>query len=112
MIDTPSLVEVYFKGDARTEYGAEWRVGNSRGRVGRLGPFSLAIGAEHGGERNADTDTRRANEPGPARARRCAGAGGWPHPVEVVRLALVKVCDAGLPNGLDADLMRAARGKR
>jgi len=31
---------------------------------------------------------------------------------EVVRLALVKLCDEGLPNGLDADLMRAARGKR
>ena len=30
---------------------------------------------------------------------------------EVVRLALVKLCDEGLPNGLDADLMRAARGK-
>jgi len=28
---------------------------------------------------------------------------------EVVRLALAKLCDEGLPNGLDADLMRAAR---
>jgi len=30
---------------------------------------------------------------------------------EVVRLALARLCDAGLPNGLDANLMRAARGK-